>query len=88
MEINDLIGIAAGTLTTVSFVPQVIKTWRSRSTADISFTMFLLFSAGVALWLYYGVVIHSLPVILSNVVTLALSSSIILMKLWFDRSSR
>lgn len=88
MELNDLIGIAAGTLTTVSFVPQVIKTWRSRSTADISFTMFLLFSAGVALWLYYGVVIHSLPVILSNVVTLALSSSIILMKLWFDRSSR
>lgn len=87
MEPNDLLGIAAGTLTTVSFVPQVIKTWRSRSTADISFTMFLLFSAGVTLWLLYGVMINSLPVILSNMVTLVLSLSIIGMKLMFDREA-
>lgn len=84
MEPNDMIGIVAGMLTTVSFVPQVIKTWRTRSTGDISFMMFLLFSAGVSLWLFYGIAIHSLPVILSNLVTLILSVSIILMKLWFD----
>jgi MtN3 and saliva related transmembrane protein len=85
MEPNDLLGAAAGTLTTVSFVPQVLKTWRSRSTGDISFGMFLLFSLGVALWLAYGMAIHSRPVILSNLITLILSLSIVLMKLWFDR---
>ena len=83
MELNDILGMLAGTLTTVSFVPQVIKTWRSRSAGDISFGMFLLFSLGVVLWLMYGLAIHSLPVIVSNVVTLALSLSIISMKLHF-----
>ncbi|HYE37423.1 SemiSWEET transporter [Methylocaldum sp.] len=81
MESNDLIGLAAGTLTTVSFVPQVIKTWKSRSAKDISFGMFLLFSLGVVLWLIYGLALHSAPIILSNLVTLVLSLSIILMKL-------
>ena len=85
MEPNDLLGAAAGTLTTVSFVPQVLKTWRSRSAGDISFGMFLLFSLGVALWLTYGMAIHSFPIILSNLITLILSFSIVLMKLWFDR---
>jgi len=83
MEPNDLLGMVAGTLTTVSFVPQVIKTWQSRSAKDISFGMFLLFSLGVLLWLVYGVAIHSAPIILSNLVTLVLSTSIILMKALF-----
>ncbi len=83
MEPNDLLGLVAGTLTTVSFIPQVIKTWQSRSAKDISFGMFLLFSLGVLMWLVYGVAIHSTPIILSNLVTLVLSSSIILMKTIF-----
>jgi MtN3 and saliva related transmembrane protein len=83
MENSDVLGMIAGTLTTVSFVPQVLKTWRSRSAGDISFGMFLLFSLGVVLWLMYGIAIHSLPVIVSNVVTLVLSVSIIVMKLYF-----
>ncbi len=83
MESSDLIGMVAGTLTTVSFVPQVIKTWKSRSAKDISFGMFLLFSLGVTLWLIYGATIHSTPIILSNSITLALSISIIVMKMWF-----
>jgi MtN3 and saliva related transmembrane protein len=88
MEINDLVGAVAGILTTVSFVPQVIKTWRSRSARDISFGMFLLFSLGVMLWLYYGIAIHSTPIVVANGVTLLLSMSIILMKLGFDRNPR
>lgn len=88
MEINDLVGSVAGILTTVSFVPQVIKTWRSRSARDISFGMFLLFSLGVMLWLYYGIAIHSIPIVVANGVTLVLSMSIILMKLGFDRNPR
>ena len=85
METTDLVGSLAGTLTTVSFIPQVIKTWRSQSASDISFSMFLLFSLGVLLWLIYGASIHSLPIVLANVITLALSLSIIAMKLWFER---
>jgi MtN3 and saliva related transmembrane protein len=86
METSDLIGSLAGTLTTVSFIPQVIKTWRSRSASDISFGMFLLFSLGVLLWLIYGTHIHSVPIVLANSITLGLSLSIIAMKLRFDRN--
>ena len=88
METHDLVGSLAGTLTTVSFIPQVIKTWRSRSASDISFGMFLLFSLGVLLWLFYGVSIHSTPIVLANGVTLVLSMSIIWMKFWFERHPR
>jgi MtN3 and saliva related transmembrane protein len=83
LEISDLVGGAAGLLTTASFLPQVVKTWRSRSANDISLGMFLLFSLGVSLWLAYGVMLHSGPIIASNLVTLILSASIILMKLRF-----
>lgn len=85
MEHYDLLGGIAGTLTTLSFVPQVIKTWRSRSASDISFGMFLLFSLGVLLWLIYGLEIRSTPVVLANGVTLILSVSIIVMKICFDK---
>jgi MtN3 and saliva related transmembrane protein len=85
METTDLVGSLAGTLTTVSFIPQVIKTWRAQSASDISFSMFLLFSLGVLLWLIYGASIHSPPIVLANGITLALSLSIIAMKLWFER---
>ncbi len=78
---TELVGAAAGTLTTIAFLPQVIKTWRTRSTADISTGMFALFCAGVALWLVYGVLIGSAPVVVANAVTLALAGSILAMKL-------
>lgn len=85
METSDPIGSLAGTLTTVSFIPQVITTWRSQSASGISFGMFLLFSLGVMLWLIYGASIDSLPIVLANGITLALSLSIIAMKRWFER---
>lgn len=81
MNAIDLIGTAAGTLTTVSFVPQVIKTWQSKSAGDISNGMFLLFSMGVLLWLLYGIALGSLPMILSNAITLALALVILALKL-------
>lgn len=79
-EIN-LLGLAAGTLTTVAFVPQVVKTWQSKSTADISFGMFLLFSLGLLLWLLYGIAIHSTPIIVANSVTLVLAVIILVLKI-------
>jgi MtN3 and saliva related transmembrane protein len=82
---SDLIGSIAGTLTTISFIPQVVKVWRSRSAHDLSIGMFLAFSAGVACWLAYGIVKQDVPVIVANAVTFALSFSILAMKVAFAR---
>jgi MtN3 and saliva related transmembrane protein len=79
----EIIGLVAGCLTTVSFLPQVIKTWRSRSAKDLSLVMFSLFCSGIVLWLFYGFLINSLPVMLSNAFTLILSSAILFFKLRF-----
>ncbi len=79
------IGLIAAVCTTVSFVPQLIRVWRLRSAREISLTMFLVFSLGTFLWLLYGILIRSLPVILANAVTLALSLAILALKLRFDR---
>lgn len=83
MEHQDLLGSLAGTLTTVSFVPQVWKLWKSRSAEDISFGMFSIFAAGVVLWLIYGIMIHAVPIILANSVSLVLVMAIIVMKIAF-----
>ena len=85
MDIPTLLGLGAGTLTTVAFVPQVLKTWRSKSGNDISLGMFLLFSTGVLLWLIYGILIDALPVILANAVTLLLSLTVLVLKLRYQR---
>lgn len=88
LPVADLLGLAAGTLTTIAFVPQVLKTWRSKSGRDISLGMFLLFSTGVALWLWYGISISSTPVILANAITLVLALSVLTLKLRYDRADR
>lgn len=85
---SDLLGLAAGTLTTIAFVPQVIKIWRTRSGRDISLYMFLLFSTGVALWLAYGIAIASMPVIVANAVTLLLAMTVLVLKLRYARLER
>jgi MtN3 and saliva related transmembrane protein len=74
------LGLAAGTLTTVAFIPQLQKAWNSKSTGDLSWGMVTTFSMGVALWLLYGFSIHSLPVIVANMVTLLLQFGIIALK--------
>lgn len=80
-EMAEAIGLMAGVLTTLSFLPQVRQTWRTKSTKDISLPMFLSFCTGVLLWLVYGMMIHSLPVMLANGVTFVLSGAILIMKL-------
>ena len=80
MTLLDLLGLSAGSLTTISFVPQVIKTWRSKSAEDISTSMFALFSAGLILWLIYGIYLHSIPIILANAITLILTAIILILK--------
>lgn len=68
----DLLGLCAGTLTTIAFVPQVVKTWRLKSGNDISTRMYIIFTVGVLLWLLYGIELKSIPIITSNIATLVL----------------
>ena len=76
-------GFLAAILTTVAFLPQVIKTWRRKSAEDISWTMLILFLTGVTFWIIYGVFINSLPIILANLVTFILNTFILLFKIKF-----
>jgi MtN3 and saliva related transmembrane protein len=83
MNTIQLLGLFAGSLTTASFLPQVIKTWKSRSAKGLSLGMFLLFSIGVLLWLVYGLMVNDIPVIVANLITLILASTILVFKLSF-----
>ncbi len=75
-----LLGMAAATLTTIAFLPQVIKSWRTRSTRDVSLGMFLTRTLGILLWLAYGTLISDLPLIAANAVTLALAVTMLYLK--------
>lgn len=81
MEGTDLPGYAAGTLTTLAFWPQLQKTSFTKSAGNVLFGMLFIFSTGVVLWLGYGIVVHSWPIILTNVVTLGLAVAIGTLKL-------
>ena len=81
----DPIGGVAAVLTTIAFLPQVIKSWRSRSTRDVSLGMFLILNTGIVLWLIYGLILESRPLIYANTVTLILTGTILVLKLRGDR---
>lgn len=77
------LGVAAGTLTTAAFVPQVVRTWRTRSTEDISLGMFAIFAMGVLLWLGYGLYLRAWPIVIANSITLVLAGAMVVFKLRF-----
>ena len=79
----EWIGILAGLMTTTAFVPQVYKTWKSKSAKDLSLGMFLIFVGGVILWLVYGTIIKSTSIILANALTLIFSGMLLVFKLIF-----
>ncbi len=83
MYAQEWIGGIAATLTTCSFIPQVWKVWRTRHTKDISLLMYSLFSAGVALWLIYGILLSSWPIVVANTITLLLAGTVLALKLRF-----
>lgn len=85
MDSITLLGLAAGLLTTASFLPQVLKTWKTRSAGDLSYGMIVLFTSGISLWLLYGIRIQSLPIILANAVTILLLLILFGMKIQFER---
>lgn len=83
MNLSDSIGSVAASLTTVSFVPQVWQVWKTRQTQAISLGMYSLFTLGVALWLVYGILLVSWPIIIANSITVVLAGAVLVMKLKF-----
>jgi len=77
----DWVGYLAASLTTGSFLPQALLTFRTRDTSGISLAMYSVFTLGIALWLAYGLLTRAWPIVAANFVTLLLASSILLMKL-------
>jgi len=77
------IGALASVLTTISFIPQVWRVWKTRSARDLSLPMYLIFTTGVALWLVYGVMLGSWPIIVGNAITVVLAGIVLAMKLKF-----
>ncbi len=80
MDFTTITGLVAGTMTTIAFLPQLIQTWKTRSAKDVSLGMFLIFTTGVVLWVIYGLMIQSLPIIAANAVTLLLAGAILVLK--------
>lgn len=83
MEIHTIIGLAAGFCTTIAFLPQAVKTWKTKSAKDLSLGMYSIFCAGIVLWLTYGFLINDLPIILTNIASMSLALSILYFKLSF-----
>ena len=82
MGIDQVIGYIAATLTTLSFLPQVILTWRTRDTSSLSLSMYATFTTGVFLWFVYGLLRHDWIVTLANFVTLLFATSILCFKIY------
>ena len=82
---NETLGYAAAACTTLAFLPQVIYVWRRRSAEDISLSMYMIMVTGVALWIVYGLLIHSAPLVAANVATLVLAGAVLAGKLRFRK---
>ena len=81
LTIINYIGIAAAILTTIAWVPQTVKTLKTKSTKDISFKMMLIMNIGILLWLVHGIAVHSIPLILANGITFPLALSVLIYKI-------
>lgn len=77
----EWLGYAAAILTSIAFVPQAVKTIRSRDTSGISLGMYVIFTIGIGFWFAYGLALGSWPMILANITTFALAATILLLKL-------
>ena len=84
MSHTEIIGTIAAILTTTAFIPQALQVWRTRHTKDISLGMYAMFTTGVALWLAYGILLYSWPIIIANGFTLLLAGTVLGMKLKFS----
>lgn len=90
MDINftTTLGLVAGILTTIAYLPQLIKTWKSKSADDLSWTMLIVLCTGIILWLVYGFYIQDIPIIAANIVTFIFASIILVLKIKYKSEDR
>jgi MtN3 and saliva related transmembrane protein len=81
MQLSEIIGYGAAILTTSSFVPQAVHTFKTKDVRGISLTMYSIFVVGITLWLVYGLLLDAWPIVIANTVTLTLALAILTMKL-------
>jgi len=85
MDSITLLGFLAATLTTLAFLPQLLKIYNSKSAKDISLPSFSVFSLGVLLWLIYGILKSDIPIIIANIVTIMIAIAIVFLKFRYER---
>ncbi|WP_414618704.1 SemiSWEET transporter [Calothrix sp. CCY 0018] len=83
-----IVGLLAATLTTTAFLPQMIKTWQTKSANDVSYAMLITFIIGVFLWLIYGILRQDIAVILANAFTLLFNLAILYLKIKYGKTSQ
>lgn len=81
MVFDEWIGTLAAVLTTVAFIPQAYQIYKTKNTASISLSMYVVFNVGVVLWFVYGLLIHSRPIIFSNIITFISAFYILIVKI-------
>lgn len=81
MELSTIIGLVAATCTTAGFLPQAVKTVKTKQTRDLSRVMYSLTTFGIGMWLIYGIILGSAPLIIANLISLALTSAILYLKI-------
>ncbi len=81
MDYITIIGLVAATCTTIAFFPQILQVYRTKQTRDLSLSTFILLTTGIFLWLIYGILLESLPIILANSITLIGCLYIVIMKI-------
>ena len=88
MEFTEILGLTAGTITSITFLPQVIQVYKTKSAKDISLSMVLLLTVGVAMWLTYGILILNAAIIYTNSMVLAMAIILLYFKWKFDGADR
>ena len=83
----DVYGFIAASLTTVAFLPQVIKTWRTKKAEDVSTMMLLMFITGLLFWIIYAIQTHSLPVLMANIITFIFNLIILTLKFIYGKET-
>ena len=83
----DLSGFLAALLTTIAFLPQLYKTWQTKSADDVSLIMLILFITGLICWIIYGLRINSIPILVANIITFIFNFSILILKITYTKSN-
>ena len=86
-NLTTTLGLVAGVLTTLAYLPQLIKTWQSKSADDLSWSMLIILCVGIILWLVYGFSVRDIPIVAANIVTFILASIILVLKIRYKQEA-